>query len=72
MIGAPPSEAGGVQPTVAMLSPGAAVTPVGAPGTTAGAGVIAADAVESDPVPTPLIAATLNVYVVPLLRPRTV
>ena len=63
---------GGVQPTVTMESPGTAVMPVGAPGTVAAAGVIAGEAAESAPVPTPLIAATRNVYVVPFVSPVTV
>jgi len=35
-------------------------------------GVIGADAVESAPVPALFVAATLNVYVVPLVSPVTV
>jgi hypothetical protein len=45
---------------------------VGAAGTPAGRGVTAADAVESGPVPSPLIAATRKVYAVPFVRPPTV
>src|SRR5580765_6984984 len=37
-----------------------------------GAGVTAAEAAESAPVPTALIAATLNVYAVPFVSPLTV
>jgi hypothetical protein len=47
---------------------GAGVT---APCVTA-AGVTAADAAESGPVPITLIAATLNVYAVPFVKPVTV
>src|SRR5690349_10806685 len=36
-----------------------------------GTGVTAAEGVESDPVPTALIAATRNVYAVPFVRPVT-
>ena len=35
-------------------------------------GVMAALAAESAPVPTALVAATLNVYAVPFVRPVTV
>jgi hypothetical protein len=45
----------------------------GAPGKVAGAaGVTAAEAADSGPVPTALIAATVNVYAVPLVNPVTV
>ena len=44
----------------------------GAGGPTAGAvGVTEFEAPDGDPVPTPLTAATVNVYAVPLLRPVT-
>ena len=72
MIGAPPSEVGAVQATVAAPSRGVPTTPVGAPGTAAERGVIAADAAEAGPVPAPLTAATVNVYAVPLVRPLIV
>ena len=36
------------------------------------AGVTAADAADAGPVPMPLVAATVNVYAVPLVRPVTV
>ena len=45
-------------------------TPVGAPGTVEG--MIAAEAVEADPVPAAFVAVTVNVYEVPLVRPVTV
>ena len=45
---------------------------MGAPGTVGVAtGVSGGDAAESGPVPTALIAATVKVYVVPLVRPVT-
>ena len=47
-------------------------TPVGAPGAVTACGVNAALAAESAPVPTALVAATLNVYAVPFVRPVTV
>jgi len=43
---------------------------VGAPGTVEG--MIAAEAVEADPVPAAFVAVTVNVYEVPLVRPVTV
>ena len=61
MIALPPSEAGAVQPSVTRASPALPVTPVGAPGTVAAGGVTAAEGLEAGPVPTPLIAATVNV-----------
>ena len=72
MIGLPPFDAGAVHESATDASPAVPTTPVGAPGAVAAAaGVIAADAAESAPVPMPLIAATLNVYAVPLVRPVT-
>jgi hypothetical protein len=50
--------------------PRVAVTAVGAPGTVAG--VTAADAADAGPLPTALVAVTVNVYAVPLARPITV
>ena len=43
---------------------------MGAPGTVAG--VTAADAVEAALVPVALVAVTVNVYAVPLVKPVTV
>ena len=71
MIGVPPSAAGAVQLSATALSRAEPVTPVGAPGRPATEGVTEAEAAESAPVPTPLIAATLNVYAVPFARPVT-
>ena len=70
MIGLPPSDPGAVQLTVADPSPAVAPTPLGAPGTVAGAtGVTALEAADSGPAPTLLIAATVKVYAVPLVNP---
>ena len=65
----PPSLLGPVKLTKAWALPGAAVTAVGAPGTVAG--VTAADAADAGPVPTALVAVTVNVYAVPLASPGT-
>ncbi len=54
-----PLAAAAVQAMTADRLPGAAVTPVGAPGTAAG--VTALEAPDWGPVPTTLVAATLNV-----------
>ena len=43
---------------------------MGAPGSVAG--VTAAEAADAEPVPTALVALTVNVYEVPLVRPDTV
>ena len=55
----PPLLAGAVQLTLAWLSPAAAETAVGAPGTVRG--VTAAEAAEAGPVPAALAAVTLTV-----------
>ena len=68
MMALPPS-AGTVQLTVAEALPGTALTPVGAPGTVAG--VTALDGLDGGPVPVPLVAVTVKVYGVPLVRPVT-
>ena len=69
MIGLPPL-AGAVHVTVALALPAAALTPVGAEGAVCvPAGVTAFEAEEGGPVPIALVAATVNVYVVPLTRP---
>ena len=70
MIGEPPSLAGAVHDTTAREFPGVAVTAVGAPGTVLG--VVAALASDSGEVPIALVAFTVNVYAVPLVRPVTV
>ncbi len=69
-MAAPPVEAGAVQLTVAEALPPVAVPMVGAPGVVAG--VTELDWAEAVPVPTLLIAATVKVYVVPLVSPVTV
>jgi len=71
MIGAPPLSAGGVQ--LSVIDVGVAVPPVrpvGAPGVVAG--VTAAEAADGGEVPTALVAVTVNVYAVPLVKPDTV
>ena len=73
VIGDPPLDAGGVQVTVAEASPAVAVPMVGAPGfVTTTAGVTALEAPEGALVPSALVAVTVKVYVVPLVRPVTV
>ena len=62
--------AGAVKLTDALVFPGVAVPIVGAPGTVTGVTLL--DAAEADPVPTPLVAVTVNVYAVPLVSPVTV
>jgi hypothetical protein len=69
-MASPPFEAGAVQATATCVSPRVAAPIVGAPGTVAG--VTDADAVDDEPVPPALIAATLNVYAVPFVKPVTV
>jgi hypothetical protein len=69
-MGEPPSEAGGVKVTVAWALPAVALTPVGAPGGTKG--VTLFEGVDAGPVPSPLVAVTVNVYAVPFVSPFTV
>ena len=59
MIAEPPLEAGAVKLTTACAFPAVADTPVGAPGLVAG--VIVFEAAEGGPVPTVLVAVTVNV-----------
>ncbi len=71
MIVAPPLEAGAVQETSELaLAFDVAATAVGAVGTVAG--VADAGGFEAPLVPAELVAVTVNVYVVPLVRPLTV
>ena len=70
MIADPPFEAGADHDTPTCPLPGTPDTPVGAPGTVAG--VTGADALDAGPVPTPLVAVTMNVYAVPFVNPLTV
>ena len=65
-----PSSPGAVQVTAADDGPAVAATPVGASG--ALVGVTGADGSEAAPVPSALVAVTVNVYAVPLVRPSTV
>ncbi len=68
MIAEPPVEAGAEKVTdIAPLPAALAVPMVGAPGTVAG--VTAADAVDETLLPLILLAMTVKVYAVPLLRP---
>jgi hypothetical protein len=69
-VSALPGAAGAVHLTTAEAFAAAAVPMIGAPGT--GLGVTAALAREAAEVPTALVAVTLNVYAVPLVRPVTV
>ena len=70
VIALPPSEVGANQDTGADALAGVAVTLVGAPGNVAG--VTEFDGLDGEPVPSPLVAVTVNVYEVPLVRPGTV
>ena len=70
VIAEPPFDAGALQETIADALPATAETPVGAPGTVAG--VTAADAEESEELPTAFVAFTLNVMGVPFVRPVSV
>jgi hypothetical protein len=68
----PPSLAGAVHDTTAAVFPAVAVTPVGTPGATDANGVTAAEAADAADAPATLVAVTVNVYAVPLVRPVTV
>ena len=70
MIALPPLEAGAVKDTVAWALPAVAVPIVGAPGVVAGVTML--EAAEAGLVPKALVAFTVNVYAVPLVRPVTV
>jgi hypothetical protein len=59
VIGAPPFEAGGVNATPACALPAAAMTSAGAPGSVAG--VTLFEGADASPVPTELVAVTVNV-----------
>src|SRR5450759_3721553 len=65
-MAAPPPAAGAVQVTVAAALPAVAGPMVGAAGTVTGV-----TAAEAGPVPPALVAATVKVYTVPLVRPAT-
>lgn len=70
VIVAPPLSLGAVNETVACPFPAVAETAVGAAGIVLG--VTAVLAVDAVPVPRLFIAATVNVYAVPFVRPVTV
>ena len=59
VIALPPFDAGTVKVTVAVVLPAVAATPVGAPGRVAGVTLL--DANDAAPVPTELVAVTVNV-----------
>ena len=61
---------GAVKVTDACALPAVAVPIVGAPGTPAG--VTLFEALDAGPVPATLVAVTVKVYAVPLVRPVTV
>ena len=66
----PPSETGAVHETVACALPATVVTAVGATGAVATpAGIMGAEGAEMLLVPAALVAVTVNVYAVPLVRP---
>jgi hypothetical protein len=66
----PPSLAGAVNATVACALPRVAAPITGAPGTVDG--VTLFEGADAGPVPAELVAATVNVYAVPLVSPVTV
>ena len=67
---AEPLAEGAVQETVAVAFPAVADTPVGMPGEPFG--ITELDAAEATLVPLALVAVTVKVYAVPLVRPVTV
>lgn len=67
-----PFETGAVKLTVALALPADAVTPIGAPGAVNVPGVTLFEIDDRGPVPTALVAVTLNVYAVPLVNPVTI
>lgn len=69
MIAEPPSDAGAVHETVAVVSPGTALTAVGAPGTSTGVATIAFDAALG---PFEFFARVVTEYVVPFVSPGIV
>ena len=70
-MAAPPLDAGAVHDTTDwVLAFDVPPTPVGAPGVVAG--VAGAEAIDAALVPAGLVAVTVNVYAVPLVRPGTV
>src|SRR5215212_1695958 len=72
VIALDPASTGAVQVTLAWVVPPVAATfcgAEGAPGVVLG--VAAFEAADAAPVPTELVAVTVNVYVAPLVRPFT-
>ena len=67
---ADPLAEGAVQETVAAVSPAVAETPVGASGVADG--VTGLEARDAEPESLALVATTVKVYAVPLVRPVTV
>jgi hypothetical protein len=73
VIAEPPSDAGGVNVTVACPFPAVAATPVGAPGAVVTeAGVTWFDTLDGTLVPAEFVALTVKVYAVPFVSPETV
>src|SRR2546430_7161894 len=72
-IGELPTDDGGLKWMLTASSPVLTETLVGRPGVTgvAAAGVTAPDGSEAGPVPSALLAVTVNVYAVPLVSPGT-
>ena len=71
VIGEPPVFVGAVKLTVALPLLTLALIPVGVPGAVA-AGLTEDDALDAVPVATELVAVTVKVYAVPLVKPVTV
>ena len=65
VIGEPPSDAGAVKAMLALALPGVAGPIVGAPGGPTG---VTFASLEADPVPTTLVAVTLQPYCTPFVR----
>ena len=66
----PPLDTGAVNATLAYILPPVATGLVGAPGTVLG--VTAVDTIDATELPTALVATTVNVYSVPLVKLVTV
>jgi hypothetical protein len=69
VTGEPPSDEGGLKPTITCPSPAVVELIAGAPGSVRG--VTALDVDEAGPVPARFDAVTVNVYAVPFVRPLT-
>jgi len=70
VIALPPLLPGAVKGMLAVVPDLVTVPIVGAPGTVVGVTLLLAEL--DDPVPTPLVATTVNVYAVPAVNPLTV